>query len=101
VSSPNRPYDVRLAPAATRAYSKLDKAERERVRRALEDLAAKSSRSTRGGKSVKTIQGTKDHFHRLRVGAIRIMFDVIVEDRVILVLGIVDRADLERWLRNR
>lgn len=29
------------------------------------------------------------------------MYDVIDEDRVILVLGIVHRADLERWLRNR
>jgi hypothetical protein len=29
------------------------------------------------------------------------MYDVVDEDRVILVLGIVDRADLERWIRNR
>jgi hypothetical protein len=29
------------------------------------------------------------------------MYDVIGEDQVVLVLGIVHRADLERWLRNR
>jgi len=29
------------------------------------------------------------------------MYDVIEGDHVILVLGIVDRADLERWLRSR
>ncbi len=29
------------------------------------------------------------------------MYDVITEDQVILVLGIVQRGDLERWLRNR
>ena len=29
------------------------------------------------------------------------MYDVIEEDNVILVLGIVHRADLERWLRKR
>ncbi len=29
------------------------------------------------------------------------MYDVIAEDRVILVLGIVHRAELEQWLRNR
>jgi hypothetical protein len=29
------------------------------------------------------------------------MFDVIEEDRVVLVLGIVHRGDLERWLRSR
>jgi mRNA-degrading endonuclease RelE of RelBE toxin-antitoxin system len=54
-----------------------------------------------GGKSVKTIRGVTDSFHRLRVGDYRIMYDVIEEDRVVLVLGVVDRTDLERWLRNR
>jgi hypothetical protein len=29
------------------------------------------------------------------------MFDRIEEDRVILVLGIVPRGDLERWIRSR
>ena len=54
-----------------------------------------------GGKAVKTIQGTSDSFHRLQVGDHRIMHDVIEEDRVVLVLGIVHRSELERWLRNR
>jgi mRNA-degrading endonuclease RelE of RelBE toxin-antitoxin system len=54
-----------------------------------------------GGKSVNTIQGTHDAFHRLRVGDYRVMYDVIEEDRVILVLGIVHRSDLERWIRSR
>jgi len=72
------------------------------VRAALEKLAANTARTGRiGGKSVKTIQGAGDSFHRLRVGDFRVMHDVIDADRVILVLGIVDRADLERWLRNR
>jgi mRNA-degrading endonuclease RelE of RelBE toxin-antitoxin system len=54
-----------------------------------------------GGKAVKTIRGARDSFHRLRVGEYRVMFDVLDEDRVLLVLGIVHRGDLERWLRNR
>jgi len=29
------------------------------------------------------------------------MYDVIEEDRVILVLGLVPRSDVERWIRNR
>jgi len=101
VTSASRPYEVRLAPLAARVYSKLDKADQERVRRALENLAVKSSRRARGGKSVKTIEGAKDRFHRLRVGDHRIMFDLVAEDRVRLVLGIVHRSELERWLRNR
>ena len=52
------------------------------------------------GKATKTIRGVADSFHRLRVGDYRIMYDVIDADRVVLVLGVVHRADLERWLRN-
>jgi mRNA-degrading endonuclease RelE of RelBE toxin-antitoxin system len=55
----------------------------------------------RFGLSLKTIRGTDDTFHRLRVGDYRVMDDVIDTDRVVLVLGIVDRDYLERWLRNR
>lgn len=50
---------------------------------------------------MKTISGASDSFHRLRVGDNRVMYDVIDEDRVILVLGIVHRGDLERWIRSR
>jgi mRNA-degrading endonuclease RelE of RelBE toxin-antitoxin system len=53
------------------------------------------------GKSVKTIQGAGDSFHRLRVGDHRVMYDVVERDRVVLVLGIVHRGELERWIRNR
>jgi mRNA-degrading endonuclease RelE of RelBE toxin-antitoxin system len=53
------------------------------------------------GKNVKTLRGSSDTFHRLRVGDVRVMYDIIADDRVILVLGIVHRADLERWLRAR
>jgi len=52
-------------------------------------------------KSVKTIRGTDDTFHRLRIGDYRVMYEVIDNDHVLLVLGIVDRAELERWLRSR
>ena len=50
---------------------------------------------------MKTIRGTEGTFHRQRVGDHRVMYDVIDSDRVVLVLGVVDRADLERWLRSR
>jgi mRNA-degrading endonuclease RelE of RelBE toxin-antitoxin system len=50
---------------------------------------------------VKTIRGQADSFHRLRVGDFRVMYDLVAEDRVLIVLGIVHRRDLERWLRSR
>lgn len=85
-----------------RQFKKLGDADRDRVRSALDRLAHDVTRPERvSGKSVKTIRGTEDTFHRLRVGDHRVMYDVIDSDRVILVLGVVDRADLERWLRGR
>jgi mRNA interferase RelE/StbE len=95
-------FDVQLAPAAARAFRKLTPDAQQRTRRALEKLASDVARSGRvRGKSVKTIQGVDDSFHRLRVGDYRVMYDVISEDWTVLVLGIVHRRDLERWLRNR
>jgi len=73
-----------------------------RLREALEGLAEQAAAGRRiDGKKVKSIQGVSDSFHRLRVGDYRVMYDVVHEDRVVLVLGIVHRGDLERWLRNR
>lgn len=99
--SSTEPFEVRFAPAAARAFRKLPPDVRKRIRSALDKLAASPGGLGRGGKSVKTIRGVDDSFHRLRVGDYRLLYDVIDEDRVLLVLGIVDRGDLERWLRNR
>lgn len=91
-----------MSPAAVRAFRKLTPAVSKPVR-----WRWRGWRSTPlspvgfGGKTVKTIQGAGDAFHRLRVGDHRIMYDVIEGERVILVLGIVHRSDLERWIRNR
>ena len=96
------PYEVQLSPAAARSFRKVAPGQQDRVRQALERLAADAARTGRiGGKAVKTIQGVSDSFHRLRVGDYRVMYDVLDEDRVVLVLGIVHRGDLDRWLRNR
>jgi mRNA interferase RelE/StbE len=93
---------VRLAPAAVREFKKLPPALTQRRRKALEKLAADAAQPGRiAGKSVKTLRGKDGTFHRLRVGDHRVMYDVIEEERVVLVLGIVHRSDLERWLRNR
>jgi mRNA-degrading endonuclease RelE of RelBE toxin-antitoxin system len=73
-----------------------------RIRTGLERLAVSAAGAGRiRGKTVKTIRGQTDTFHRLRVGDYRIMYDLIPDDQVLLVLGIVHRSDLERWLRTR
>lgn len=72
------------------------------MRSALEKLASDvAERGRVGGKTVKTLHGVGDPFHRLRVGDLRVMFDVLEGERTVLVLGIVHRGDLERWIRNR
>jgi Cytotoxic translational repressor of toxin-antitoxin stability system len=93
---------VELAPSASRTFNKLSPELRTRIEEALQELARDAPQTGRiGGKSVKTIQAVSDSFHRLRVGDDRVMYDTIDEDRVILVLGIVHRGDLERWIRSR
>lgn len=85
-----------------RAFKKLSPQVKARVRDALEKLASEVAKPGRiGGKSAKSIQGTRDSFHRLRVGEHRVMYDVVAGERVVLVLGVVHRGDLERWIRNR
>jgi mRNA-degrading endonuclease RelE of RelBE toxin-antitoxin system len=85
-----------------REFKKLDGRNQRRIRGALERLARDVVDSGRiSEKAVKTLRGTDSVFHRMRLGDHRVMYDFITADRMVLVLGIVDRADLERWLRSR
>jgi mRNA interferase RelE/StbE len=95
------PYEVRVAPGAARQLRKLDPGPRSRVDRALRHEAERAATPRRGGKSVKTLRGQSDRFIRLRVGDHRVMYDMLDDERVLLVLGVVPRRDLERWLRGR
>ncbi|HVS28329.1 MAG TPA: type II toxin-antitoxin system RelE/ParE family toxin [Solirubrobacteraceae bacterium] len=98
------PYELRLAPASARQLKKLDAQTRDRTLQALRaqgSRAAAARSGRRGGKRVKALRGRTDRFFRLRVGEYRVMYDVIDEERTLLVLGVVHRRDLERWLRGR
>jgi mRNA-degrading endonuclease RelE of RelBE toxin-antitoxin system len=98
------PFEIQVARAAVRQLRKLaDDAVRRRVAKALEREAARlgGTQAGRGGKTVKRLRGRDDSVNRLRVGDLRVMYDVLSEDRVLLVLGVVHRRDLERWLRSR
>jgi mRNA-degrading endonuclease RelE of RelBE toxin-antitoxin system len=75
---------------------------RDRIRQALEKLARDVGQQRRvGGKAVKTIHGSEDSFHRIRVGDHRVMHELMEDDRVMLILGIVHQSELERWIRGR
>ncbi len=90
-------FRVELARSAARAFERAPRPERRRLERAIDSL----SRNPRpAGKLVKAIQGTKDAFLRMRVGDYRVMYEVAEADRVVLILGIIQRKDLEQWLRK-
>lgn len=95
-------YEIRLAPSAAKHFRKLPARDAKRVRGALDRLARSTPASGAwGNKSLKQIKGRRDRFYRLRVGDLRIMFDVLEAEHVVLVLGIVCRGDLDRWLKGR
>jgi mRNA-degrading endonuclease RelE of RelBE toxin-antitoxin system len=98
-----RPYRVELSRSAARELRRLPTGEHERIAAALRGEAARLGDPDRGrgGKSVKAIRGQHDDFRRLRVGTWRVMFEVDREARALLVLGVVARRDLDRWLRRR
>jgi mRNA-degrading endonuclease RelE of RelBE toxin-antitoxin system len=101
--TPSSPYRVRLSKAAVKQFRGLDPADAERTRKALTQQAIRSADlpGSRGGKSLKSVRGRHDRFFRLRIGELRVMFDLLDDERVLLVHGIVNRRDLERWLRSR
>jgi mRNA-degrading endonuclease RelE of RelBE toxin-antitoxin system len=59
-----------------------------------------TSSGSRGGNSLKKIRGRHDRFHRLRVGELQVMFELLHEDKAVLVHAVVNRRDLDRWLRG-
>jgi mRNA-degrading endonuclease RelE of RelBE toxin-antitoxin system len=96
-------YEIRLTKAAVKQLRELSRADGQRIRKALREQAKRSASSTgaRGGKSLKSIRGRHDRFFRLRIGELRIVFDFLDDEHILLVHAIVNRRDLERWLRSR
>jgi mRNA-degrading endonuclease RelE of RelBE toxin-antitoxin system len=99
VTSPD--YEVRLSREATNAFQAVPSRSRVAIRSALLRAATGGQIGKRGGKRIKTIKGARESFNRLRVGDYRVMYELMHEDRVLLVLGIVHRSELERWLRGK
>ena len=88
----------RVEISRSRAFERAPKAERVRLERAIDAL----SRNPRPpGKLIKAIQGRRDQFLRLRVGNYRLMYEVDDTNKVVLMLGIIHRKDLEEWLRQQ
>ena len=88
-------YEVVLAPEAARAYRALPAYRRAEVRDALERHLRHEP--TRVSKSrIKRLRGLSQPQYRLRVGEVRIFYDVSPE--AVEILAIVTKAEAARWL---
>jgi mRNA interferase RelE/StbE len=88
-------YDLVLAPEAARAFKALPAFRRKEVRDALERHLRHEP--TRVSKSrIKRLRGLSQPQYRLRVGEVRIFYDVAVES--VEVLAIVTKAEAAQWL---
>lgn len=88
-------YELVLAPEAVQAFGSLPAYERAEVRDALERHLRYEP--TRVSKSrIKRLRGLSQPQYRLRVGEIRVFYDVTPE--VVQVLAIVTKAEAAAWL---
>ena len=90
-------YDLVLAPEAVKAFKALPAFRRKEVREALERHLRYEP--TRVSKSrIKRLRGLSQPQYRLRVGEVRIFYDVAVES--VEVLSIVSKAEAARWIES-
>ena len=88
-------YELILAPQAVQAFGSLRAYERAEVRAALERHLR--YHPTRVSKSrIKRLRGLSQPQNRLRVGEVRVFYDVTSE--VVQVLAIVTKAEAAAWL---
>ena len=90
-------YEVILAPDAVRAYRALPASRRAEVRDRLERHLRYEP--TRVSKSrIKRLRGLSQPQYRLRVGEVRVFYDVT--DEAVEVLAIVTKAEAASWLAD-
>jgi mRNA-degrading endonuclease RelE of RelBE toxin-antitoxin system len=88
-------YEVVLAPEAAKTFRSLSAYHRTEVRDALERHLRNAP--TRASKSrIKRLRGLSQPKYRLRVGEVRVFYDVTHE--AVEVLAIVTKAEAARWL---
>jgi len=91
-------YQIVLAPEAANAYRALPAYRRAEVRDALERHLR--NQPTLVSKSpIKRLRGLTQPQYRLRVGEVRVFYDVTAE--TVEILAIVTKAEAARWLLDR
>jgi mRNA interferase RelE/StbE len=88
-------YEIVLAPDAAEAYQALSAFRRAEVRDALERHLRRQP--TQVSKSrIKRLRGLRQPQYRLRVGEVRVFYDVTTE--TVEILAIITKAEAARWL---
>ena len=88
-------YDIVLAPEAVEDFRHLKASLRATVKRALEThLRYEPGKTSRS--SIKRLRGMRRPQYRLRVGEIRVFYDI--SGSIVEILAIVDKAETESWL---
>ncbi len=91
-------YEIVLAPEAARAFAALPAYRRAEMRDALErHLRHEPTRTSKS--RIKRLRGLSQPQYRLRVGEVRVFYDVTTE--AVEVLAIVTKAEAARWLVER
>ena len=91
-------YDLVLAPEAARQFTSLPAYLRAQVRDALEKHLRHEPGRT-GRSRVKRLRGLTRPQYRLRVGEIRVYYDVA--EMVVEILAIIRKSEAERWLAEK
>jgi mRNA interferase RelE/StbE len=90
-------YELVLAPEAAESYRRMAAFWRAQVRDALEShLRHQPTRVSRSG--IKRLRGLSKPQYRLRVGEMRIFYDVTAE--TVEILAIFVKAEAARWLNE-
>ena len=91
-------YEIVLAPEAAKAYRALPAYRRAELRDAFERHLR--HQPTRVSKSrIKRLRGLSQPQYRLRVGEVRVFYDVTAE--TVEILAIVAKGEAARWLAQR
>jgi len=89
------PFAIVLAPEAVEDLSRLKAAVRSSVKSAMEAHLRREPEKTSRSR-IKRLRGLSRPQYRLRVGDIRVFYDV--EDEVVEVLAVVPKSETKSWL---
>ena len=91
-------YDIIIAESAVQQFNRLDARRRSFVKEAMRNYLVHAPTTT-GKSSIKRLRGLRQPQFRLRVGDVRVFYDVNEDRKRVEVLGFVMKPEAANWLR--